>query len=152
MESVSNLHQFGCLKAITVSLLKQDRPFCITILSSILMIGRLTPIYYTLRCMSTVTLHCRAHYLIFGGSFSGLKIRPWGHTYMMSAGGGGALRVLTNLGQGLAGSKETKYIAAVLYGPQGFQKCEFYQILVGAKFYNKSAGMLGCYGVKFRSQ
>ena len=62
-----------------------------------------------------------------------------------------SLRVLTNLGQGLAGSKETKYIA-VLYGLQGFQKWEFYQILAGAKFYTKSAGMLGCYGVKFSSQ
>ena len=70
---------------------------------------------------------------------------------MRGGGRGRALRVLTNLGQGLAGSKETKYIA-VLYGPQGFKKCEFYKILVGAKFYTKSAGMLGCYGVKFRSQ
>ena len=31
-------------------------------------------------------------------------------------------RVLTNLGYGLAGPKETKYIA-VLFGPWGFRKC-----------------------------
>ena len=32
---------------------------------------------------------------------------------------------LPNSGQGLAGPKETKYIA-VLYGPSGLQKCNFY--------------------------
>ena len=38
----------------------------------------------------------------------------------------------------------------IMYDTCGFQKCEFYQILTKAKFYTKSAGMLGCYGVKFR--
>ena len=38
----------------------------------------------------------------------------------------------------------------IMYDACGFQKCEFYQIVTKAKFYTKSAGMLGCYGETFR--
>ena len=38
----------------------------------------------------------------------------------------------------------------IMHDACGFQKCEFYQIVTKAKFYTKSAGMLGCYGEKFR--